>query len=132
MIGFFAKLLLSRNPAMTVAHARRLVIIALVVVGLVVLGIAGCVAKGRYDRGVVDRARLEGNNAALEDAAEADAGAASGRVSDAVRAAAEIDQLEESLKDAPSDPVAARREFYRCVRLQQQARAAGQPAPACP
>lgn len=131
MIGFFAKLLLARNPAMTLAHARRLVTIALVVLGLLVLGVGGCVVKQRYDAGVVDRARLEGNNAALEDAAAADAGAAAGRVSDAVRSAEEVEQLQEAIEDAPN-PDAARRDFYRCVRLQQQARAAGQPAPACP
>ena len=131
MIGFFAKMLLARNPAMTMAYARRLVTIALVVLALVVLGIGGCVAKNAYDESVVEDARLEGNNQALADAAEADATAAAGRVSDAVRAAEEVEQLQEAIEDAP-DPVAARREFYRCVRLQQAARAAGQPAPACP
>lgn len=131
MIGFFAKMLVSRNPAMPLAHARRLVTVALVVLAVIVLGIGGCVAKRAYDDSVVEDARLEGNNQALEDKAEADAAAAGSRVEDATRAAAEVEQLQEAIEDAP-DPVAARREFYRCVRLQQQARAAGQPAPTCP
>lgn len=130
MIGWLAGILVSRFGGLALEQARRYVIIALVVVGLVLLGIAGCVAKSRYDASVVDRARIEDNAKAIEGRASADAKAGNTRQGDALRAQAEQREVKEAIENA-QDPAAARRAYYLCVRLQQSARAAGRPAPAC-
>lgn len=134
MIGWAAGLVVSqlakRGVPIALDAARRYVLIALVVLGILVLFVGGCVAKRAYDRGVVDDARLKDNLEAVEGQAEADAVAADARLDDAVRALDEQREIEEVIADA-TDPADARRAYYRCVRLQQQARAAGRPAPTC-
>lgn len=64
----------------------------------------------------------------------ADADAATRRRSDDARLEAEADALEritENVSIDPRDPRAQRRAYYECIRVQQQARAAGRLAPAC-
>ncbi len=129
MIAWLARILIARNPVMTLAYARRLVTIALVVIGVLVAGIGGCVAKRAYDRSVVEDARQTDNAEAAAGAAKADANAADRRLDDAVRSEVERRELEE-VTNVPNVND-ARRAYYRCVRLQQQAREAGRPAPAC-
>jgi hypothetical protein len=102
---------------------------AALLAGLLLLALATC-ARDR---------RLIANHDALRDAAlaeaarAADARAATARRADDGRLANETTQLNEVLAHAPSadPPSAARRAFYECVRMQQAARAAGAPAPAC-
>ncbi len=134
MIGWAAGLVVSqlakRGVPIAIEAARRYVLIALVVLGVLVLAIGGCVAKRAYDRGVVEDARLKDNLEAVEGKAEADSGAAVSRQNDAMRSLEEQREIEEAIADA-TDPADARRAYYRCVRLQQQARAAGRPAPTC-
>lgn len=131
MITSLAKFALGfLSPGTTLEHARRLVIIALVVIGLLLLGGGGWWACSSYKQSVIDADRLEEKNQTLEDDAAANEAAADARVEDARRAAQEVEALQEVLKDAP-DPIAARREFYRCVRMQQRARASGDEPPAC-
>lgn len=60
----------------------------------------------------------------------ADAAAATRRRADDARLSAEADALERITENA-ADPLAARRAYHVCVRLQQQARAAGRLTPAC-
>jgi hypothetical protein len=60
----------------------------------------------------------------------ADAAAATRRRSDDARLAEEAAALER-ITENEADPVAARRAYLVCVRLQQQARAAGNLTPAC-
>lgn len=62
----------------------------------------------------------------------ADAAAATRRRADDTRLQAEAAALEKVTTDVPSsDPRAARRAYYDCVRVQQQARDAGRLTPAC-
>lgn len=77
-----------------------------------------------------DKARLEANVDALKGKAKADEKASVQRRDDDARLNAENAELKEVIEDAP-DPAAARRAYYRCVRLQQRARESGDPAPAC-
>ena len=134
MIGWAAGLVVSqlakRGVPIALEAARRYVLIALAIAAVLAIGIGGCVAKRAYDRGVVEDARLKDNLEAVEGKAEADAAAADSRLDDAIRAVDEGREIEEVIADA-TDPADARRAYYRCVRLQQAARAAGRPAPTC-
>jgi hypothetical protein len=130
MIAWGALKLLGFFPRLSATAARRLVIAALIVAAVIAAVALGTWLKGRYDRGVVEDARLEGNAEIQNGVAAANENASAGRVEDAVRARDEARALEGVIDNAP-DPVAARREFYRCRRLQQQARAAGASPPTC-
>ncbi len=62
----------------------------------------------------------------------ADGVAADTRRTDDARTAAETQTLEKVIYHAPSAPISdARRSYYDCLRVQQNARAARNPAPAC-
>lgn len=98
-------------------------------VGLVLL-LTYCEGK-RSGRARADLARERGNVEALEDKGKADANASAARTDSAVRAQAERRELEETIDEARSQGRDPRAAYYECVRLQQQARAAGRPAPAC-
>lgn len=78
-----------------------------------------------------DRARLKGNVKALEKKNKADAGAATSRVQDATRTVIEERELKEAIDEAKSQGRDPRAAYYECVRVQQRARKAGNPAPAC-
>lgn len=130
MIGWIAAKLLSAGIGANLDAARRFAIGGLIAVAIVGLGIGGCWAKRTYDAGVVERARTDGNRKVGEATTAANSAAADARVEGARRAQAEHDELKGSI-DAAKDPGAARRSFRECVRLQQRARAAGHPAPAC-
>lgn len=101
---------------------------AILILGALLLMLATCV----HDQRLIARHEAL-RDAALSDAARtADAHAAAARRADDGRLASETIQLNEVLADVPSDPPgAARRRFYDCIRVQQDARAAGAPAPAC-
>jgi C4-dicarboxylate-specific signal transduction histidine kinase len=86
-----------------------------------------------YDRALITR--HDAVAAAVQATADraADASAATRRRTDDARLEAEADALERITDNemVAADPLAARRRFYDCVRLQQQARAAGHLTPAC-
>jgi hypothetical protein len=102
---------------------------AILILGLLLLMLATCI----HDRRLIARHDAL-RDAALSGAARtADAHAAAARRADDGRLASEMTQLNEVLAHVPSadPPGAARRAYYDCIRLQQGARAAGAPAPAC-
>ncbi|RSU57214.1 hypothetical protein [Sphingobium yanoikuyae] len=99
---------------------------------LILLIIGVWIAKLIYDRRVI--ANHEAGSAAVQAQADraADAAAATVRRTDDARLQAEAEALEKVTENAiKSDIGAARRAYYDCVRLQQQARSAGRLAPAC-
>lgn len=89
---------------------------------------------GSHDRAVVRDHDAQVNVKAASDARAADARAGEERRADDARVNDEANELERTIENAPdaTRPItAARRAYLRCIRLQQQARATGQPAPAC-
>ena len=88
--------------------------------------------KLAYDRSLISR--HDASQAAETASADraADATAATRRREDDARLEAEADALEKVTENAAlSNPRAARRAYYDCVRLQQQARQLGRLTPAC-
>ncbi len=99
---------------------------------LVLLVVGLWIAKLLYDRRVI--AAHNAGTAAVQAQADraADAAAATTRRTDDARLQAEAAALEKVTHDAiKTNIAAARRAYYDCVRLQQQARSAGRLAPAC-
>lgn len=124
-MGWIASLLAAQG--LPDRWARRIAIgfvIALVIIAL-------WIGKIAWERSVI--ARHDGA-VALDQARDdraADAGAATARRSDDARIAHEKSALEKVTAHAPDDAGAARRAYYECVRLQQQARRDGRVPPAC-
>jgi hypothetical protein len=113
-------------------RARQLAIGLLIMLAMVGL----LIGKLAYDRRVV--ANYDARTVAVQARADraADATAATRRRSDDARLEAEADALEKVTEDAThnaisADPRAQRRAYYDCIRLQQQARAAGHLTPTC-
>jgi hypothetical protein len=107
--------------------ARPLVwilLIAMAVGGLLLI-------KSCYDDSVVEEARIEENAKAIEGKAEADVEAAVKRAEDQSRRATEEAEIKEVIDNAKADGRDVRAAYYRCVGLQQAARKAHRPAPAC-
>jgi len=127
MIGFLANLAVGLGLPQRFARAA--------VIGLlIVLAVGGLLlAKSCYDDSLIERHDAERDADLAEGGRAADANAAETRREDDARLSTESIQLNEvianaSIPDVPSD---ARRRYYECVRLQQQRRVAGDPAPAC-
>lgn len=106
--------------------AKPVLIALAVALAIIAAGIGKCA----YDRSII-RAHDAGANLAAEKAGRAaDQKAADQRQADTTRAASEAAQLDKVTTNANS-PDDARRAYYRCVRLQQAARANGERSPAC-
>lgn len=85
-----------------------------------------------HDRAVVSKDRALIEAAAQSAGRAADARAADARDADRARAAAEADQLRKVTNNAPQASLDdARRAYYRCLRIQQQARDSGGSPAAC-
>ena len=112
------------------ADAPRWLIGAAILIALMLLA---WLALAAHDRRVIAAHDAARDLTLSESARAADASAAARRRDDDRRIAAEAAQLEKGIADAPTEaaPDAARRAYYRCVGLQQAARVAGDPAPAC-
>ena len=95
--------------------------------------LALCLALGlcAHDRALLARHDAARDVALSEGARAADARAASARRVDDARVAAEASSLNEVIAHDAAAPSASRLAYYACVRMQQAARAAGHPAPAC-
>ncbi|MFB0874589.1 MULTISPECIES: hypothetical protein [unclassified Sphingobium] len=108
-------------------HARVIAIGVLVATLMLALWLALAIR----DRRVI--ARHEAGAAVAQARADraADAQAATRRRSDDARLEAEADALEKVTDNAIDDPRGARRAYYECLRVQQQARRAGHLTPAC-
>lgn len=107
--------------------AKVAVIASLVVLLIVGLGVAKCA----YDRSVIKAHDTKRDAAIAKADRKADAKAAEERRADDSRLAKESTEIKEAVNEAGSDPAARRAAYYRCVRLQQSARARGQPSPDC-
>lgn len=103
-------------------------LLALAVVGILLLTYCEGKDAGRAD---ADKSRLEGNVDALEDKSKADEQASETRRDDDARLNREQRELEKVIEDAESNGIDPRRAYYECISLQQAARKAGRPAPAC-
>lgn len=110
--------------------SRRLVIAGLIAAGVLILIAAAGIYISGERREAVERDRLESNLDAERGKSVADEKAAETRRDDDSRLAEETRELDKVIDNAP-DAATARREHYRCIRLQQAARAGGLPAPSC-
>lgn len=102
-------------------HARWLAIGVLIAALMLALWLALTIR----DRRMI--ARHEAGAAVAQARADraADAKAATRRRSDDARLEAEADALEKVTDNAIDDPRGARRAYYECIRVQQQARSSG-------
>jgi hypothetical protein len=88
MILLLAKLLIARNPALTIAHARRLVTVALAVAGVLLMLGAFALWLHLHTEAAVEADRVEARAEAVSRAREADEHAerAAGATQDSVAA----------------------------------------------
>jgi len=119
--------------ALRLGIPERLARIGLIVLALLLLVVGLGVAKCSYDRDLVAAHDAQRDARLAEDARAADANAAEARRVDDARLSSESIQLDKVTANASLDqPISpARRAYYDCIGLQQAARAAGRPAPAC-
>lgn len=103
---------------------------ALIALAVILAVIAAGIGKCAYDRSIIRAHDAAANLAAEKAGRAADQKAADQRQADTTRAASEAAQLDKVTTNANS-PDDARRAYYRCVRLQQAARANGERSPAC-
>jgi hypothetical protein len=126
MIAALARFAVSLGVPQSLARIAAILTVILVVVAALLL------AKAAYDSRLI-----AGHDTAVAaqdatDARIADGNAATRRRSDDARLDAEADALQKVTDNAPAaDPLAARRAYYDCIRVQQDARAAGKLTPAC-
>lgn len=127
MIGAIAAWFMSAGLAER--RARQLAVGLLIILAIVLLWLG----KTLYDRAVIRRHETGQATATAQADRAADAQAATQRRTDDSRLEAEADALERITANEvdATDPMAARRAYYACVRLQQQARARGDITPAC-
>lgn len=123
IVAWFASAGLSERRARQMAIG----LIAVLIVAALLLG------KLAYDRALIARHDSAATADQLRADRAADAKAATRRRADDARLEAEAGALERITDNemVAADPLAARRLYYDCIRLQQQARAAGQLTPAC-
>ncbi|MGE4321731.1 MAG: hypothetical protein AB7E60_01725 [Sphingobium sp.] len=125
MIGALAQLLAAGG--LTGQRSRWLAVGVIIAIAIVALW----VALTLHDRRVIARHDADAAVAGARADRAADAAAAATRRSDDARLQAEADALEKVTDNALADPLAARSAYYACIRMQQQARAAGHITPAC-
>lgn len=109
---------------------ERLAKPALIALAVALAIIAAGIGKCAYDRSIIAKHDAAANLSAEKAGRAADQKAADQRQADTTRAASEAAQLDKVTTNANS-PDDARRAYYRCVRLQQAARANGERSPAC-
>lgn len=129
MIGFLAAKLVGRTilgRTVTEGASKVIVWVGLALALLLVLGTAKCA----YDRSVIRNYTANQNAANAKADRKADQAAAEQRREDDARLTTERKQLEEAGKNA-TNPTDRRIARHRCIRLQQDARAAGREPPAC-
>lgn len=107
--------------------AKFAVIAALVTLLVVGLGVAKCA----YDRSIIKAHDAKRDAAIAKDDRKADAKAAEERRADDARSTDEAAQIKEAINEARAEGRDPRAAYYECVKLQQSARARGQPSPDC-
>lgn len=100
------------------------------IMGVAMLAILFFGGKALYDHSVIAKhdAKVEASQAKAD--RKADNKASEQRDIDNARRSAETQELNDVVKANP-DPVERKRAFYRCIRLQQSARANGSKPPSC-
>lgn len=104
---------------------------AVIVTGIVLLSLVIFAAVKIHDRRVVATHEAKQDAANAKADRKADAKAAEQRRTDDARTADETQQVKEAINEAGNDPAARRAAYYRCVGLQQSARAKHQQPPDC-
>jgi uncharacterized protein YpuA (DUF1002 family) len=105
---------------------------AIVIAGLVLAALAlFFIAKGLYDRSLIEGHTAEQRAEAAEADLKATEKAGEERRVDDSRLAAEGQQIKEAITNAGPSQADRRRAYYDCVKLQQSARARGQPPADC-
>ena len=118
--------------AMRAGIPERFARASVIALGVILLILGLGIAKCRYDRALIAAHDAARDLELSEGARAADANAAETRRADDARLSAETYQLNEVVTHAEPAPLSdARRNYYSCLRVQQAARAAGRPAPAC-
>ena len=118
--------------AMKAGIPERFARATVIALGVILLVLALGIAKCRYDSALIADHDAARDLSLSEGARAADANAAETRRADDARLSAESFQLNEVVTHAEPAPLSdARRNYYSCLRVQQAARAAGRPAPAC-
>lgn len=125
MIGWLSSLALAAGIPARLAAALAWAALALLLALCLALGLCA------HDRALIARHDAARDGALIEGARAADAHAAAARRADDARGASEAASLKEVIAHDAAAPSAARAAYYACVRMQQAARAAGRPAPAC-
>ena len=130
MIAFLATFFLNRGASPKNARGYAW---AILIVGAVLL-LWG--AKAMYDHSVIANHDAKTEASAAKADRAADQKAAVQEQKDNQRRDFETDQLMKAIDNAPKDPAVPdaleqRRAFYRCLRLQQDARANGLKPPTC-
>lgn len=80
---------------------------------------------------IIEKHDLEQEAQIAKQKGEADSAAGDERSTDVTRVRQETDEIKEAVKDAKAEGRDPRIAYYDCVRLQQSARAANKPVPAC-
>lgn len=106
--------------------AKPLLIVFAIAAIVIALGTAKCA----YDHNLIEDHDKDVKIEQITEDKKADNTAAEQRRKDDARIGQEVRELEKINASNP-DPVSRKREFYRCVRLQQTARANGLEPPAC-
>lgn len=131
MIGWLSARAIGAGIPAGAARVLAWAAFALLLAALLALGLC------MHDRALIARHDTGRDVALSEGARAADANAATQRRADDARGASEAATLKEviaheaALPEASAAPSAARLAYYACIRMQQAARAAGHPAPAC-
>ena len=117
------------------AKFAKPVVNVLLIASLIGIAIAAWnIWLSQRDQDVIDRHEAEVNMKVESAVRGADGEAADQRRDDDSRAAAEAGELQkvnENDPDKDKPATGSQRDYLRCIKLQQQARAAGNPAPAC-
>ncbi len=103
----------------------------LAVLGLILLLGALWGAKALYDRSVIRQHDAARQAEIAKADRKADEAAAVQRRADDNRISTETAEIKEAINEAGSDPAARRRAYYRCIGVQQAARASGKPPADC-
>lgn len=121
MIGWIAGLLVARNPALTLAHARRLAWIVAILGALFVAAAGIGIWLTLHDRAVIERHETRRQLEELQHARKADDAVSRQRAADTIRNHDMEKARTDAIRSNPDDP----RLGLNCARL----RAAGIDAP---
>lgn len=126
MIGTIAGWLIARNPALTLAHAKRLAKVGLIAAGIVIV-VVGFIAWDYFDdKAAIEQADSKRKLGEAEDALKGerrarqdDAKAAKRREENRIKNEGTDDARQEAIDNAPDDTTDAAGRALACERLRQ-------------